>query len=66
MGRMDIDYAVFEDAFLRYQTKPKLTEHGDLYYEGKVRQSLSSEWYRHRRPCRLSRTVACAPVYACL
>jgi splicing factor 3B subunit 2 len=37
MGRMDIDYAVFEDAFLRYQTKPKLTSHGDLYYEGKVR-----------------------------
>ena len=35
MGRMDIDYAILEDAFLRYQTKPKLTEHGDLYYEGK-------------------------------
>lgn len=39
MGRMDIDYAVFEDAFLRYQTKPKLTSHGDLYYEGKVRST---------------------------
>lgn len=35
MGRMDIDYAVMEDAFLRYQTKPRLTAHGDLYYEGK-------------------------------
>lgn len=33
MGRMDIDYAVLEDAFLRYQTKPKLSQHGDLYYE---------------------------------
>nr|GME00746.1 splicing factor 3B subunit 2 [Ipomoea batatas] len=27
MGKMDIDY--------QYQTKPKLTSHGDLYYEGK-------------------------------
>ena len=35
MGRMDIDYAILEDAFLRYQTKPSLTSHGDLYYEGK-------------------------------
>jgi len=35
MGRMDIDYAVLEDAFLRYQTKPPLTPHGELYYEGK-------------------------------
>jgi len=35
MGRMDIDYAILEDAFLRYQTKPSLTSHGDLYYEGR-------------------------------
>jgi hypothetical protein len=34
---MDIDYGLMEDAFLKYQTKPKLTNHGDLYYEGKVR-----------------------------
>lgn len=37
MGRMDIDYAVLEDAFLRYQTKPKLSQHGDLYYEVRSR-----------------------------
>jgi len=35
MGRMDIDYRVLHDAFFRYQTKPKLTGFGDLYYEGK-------------------------------
>lgn len=35
MGKMDIDYRVLHDAFFRYQTKPKLTIHGDLYYEGK-------------------------------
>ncbi|PPD82196.1 hypothetical protein GOBAR_DD20868 [Gossypium barbadense] len=35
MGKMDIDYQVLHDAFFKYQTKPKLTTHGDLYYEGK-------------------------------
>ncbi|PKI40126.1 hypothetical protein CRG98_039498 [Punica granatum] len=35
MGKMDIDYQVLHDAFFKYQTKPKLTSHGDLYFEGK-------------------------------
>ncbi|OQS02106.1 hypothetical protein THRCLA_21504, partial [Thraustotheca clavata] len=35
LGRIDIDYQVLHDAFFRYQTKPKLTTLGDLYYEGK-------------------------------
>jgi len=35
MGKMDIDYQVLHDAFFKFQTKPKLTVHGDLYYEGK-------------------------------
>ena len=35
MGRIDIDYQVLHDAFFKYQTKPKMTTHGDLYYEGK-------------------------------
>ncbi|EPS67905.1 hypothetical protein M569_06869, partial [Genlisea aurea] len=35
MGKMDIDYQVLHDAFFKHQTKPKLTTHGDLYYEGK-------------------------------
>ncbi|KAJ6728622.1 SPLICING FACTOR 3B SUBUNIT 2-LIKE, partial [Salix koriyanagi] len=35
MGKMDIDYQVLHDAFFKYQTKPKLTTHGDLYHEGK-------------------------------
>ncbi|KAK2647180.1 hypothetical protein Ddye_022375 [Dipteronia dyeriana] len=35
MGKMDIDYQVLHDAFFKYQTKPKLTNHGDLYYEAK-------------------------------
>lgn len=35
MGKIDIDYQVLHDAFFKYQTKPKLIGHGDLYYEGK-------------------------------
>ena len=35
MSKMDIDYQVLHDAFFRFQTKPKLSNHGDLYYEGK-------------------------------
>lgn len=35
MGKIDIDYQKLHDAFFRYQTKPKMTIHGDLYYEGK-------------------------------
>lgn len=37
MGRMDIDYQVLHDAFFKYQTRPKLTALGEMYYEGKVR-----------------------------
>ena len=29
------DYQVLHDAFFKYQIKPKMTRHGDLYYEGK-------------------------------
>eukprot|EP00823_Brevimastigomonas_motovehiculus_P003944 TRINITY_DN251_c0_g1_i1.p1 TRINITY_DN251_c0_g1~~TRINITY_DN251_c0_g1_i1.p1 ORF type:complete len:549 (-),score=249.12 TRINITY_DN251_c0_g1_i1:1129-2718(-) len=35
MGRLDIDYQVLHDAFFRYQTKPSMTNHGQMYYEGK-------------------------------
>ncbi|DAZ93423.1 TPA: hypothetical protein N0F65_000074, partial [Lagenidium giganteum] len=35
MGRVDIDFQVLHDAFFKYQTKPKLSILGDLYYEGK-------------------------------
>jgi splicing factor 3B subunit 2 len=35
MGKLDIDYQKLHDAFFRFQTKPKLTIHGEMYYEGK-------------------------------
>ena len=35
LGRIDIDYQVLHDAFFRFQTKPKMSHHGELYFEGK-------------------------------
>jgi splicing factor 3B subunit 2 len=35
MGKIDIDYQVLHDAFFKFQTKCKVTGHGDLYYEGR-------------------------------
>jgi len=37
MGKIDVDYKTLHDAFFKYQTKPKMTKFGQLYYEGKVR-----------------------------
>jgi splicing factor 3B subunit 2 len=35
LGRISVDYERLYDAFFKYQTKPPLTMHGDVYYEGK-------------------------------
>lgn len=35
MGGMNIDYQTLHDAFFRYQTKPRMSGHGELYYENK-------------------------------
>lgn len=35
MGKLTIDYQKLHDAFFKWQTKPKMSIHGDLYYEGK-------------------------------
>lgn len=42
-GRIDIDYQKLHDAFFRWQTKPKMTIHGDLYYEGKELEAKLKE-----------------------
>jgi splicing factor 3B subunit 2 len=49
-GKVDIDYEILHDAFFKYQTKPKLTPFGDLYYEGKEFETDFSD----RKPGRLS------------
>lgn len=53
MGRIDIDYAVLHDAFFKYQTKPKLTRHGEIYYEGMENDVT----LKRKRPGQLSQTL---------
>lgn len=35
LGKIEIDYQKLHDAFFKFQTKPRMGIHGDLYYEGK-------------------------------
>ncbi|KAL3805817.1 hypothetical protein HJC23_007778 [Cyclotella cryptica] len=46
-GGTDVDYRTLYDAFFRHQTKPKkMTNFGDLYYEGKEYETAKSSNYR--------------------
>ena len=49
MGKIDIDYQKLHDAFFKWQTKPKLTIHGDLYYE--VRESVGRQGWAFGHGC---------------
>ena len=50
MGKLDIDYQKLHDAFFKWQTKPHLSIHGDLYYEGKEFETK----VREKKPGQLS------------
>eukprot|EP00967_Tisochrysis_lutea_P016059 scaffold18101_cov26-Tisochrysis_lutea.AAC.1 len=50
MGKIDIDYQVLHDAFFKFQTKPRMTRFGDVYYEGKEHEVL----LREKRPGQVS------------
>jgi len=43
LGKIDIDYQILHDAFFRYQTKPPMTQHGALYYEGREHELKMTE-----------------------
>ncbi|GAA5990431.1 hypothetical protein JCM11641_007943 [Rhodosporidiobolus odoratus] len=53
MGKIDIDYQKLHDAFFRFQTKPKMSEFGELYYEGKEYETKLKE----KRPGDLSQEL---------
>ncbi|CDS03589.1 hypothetical protein LRAMOSA00991 [Lichtheimia ramosa] len=56
MGKLDIDYQKLHDAFFRFQTKPKFTIHGELYYEGKEFETKLKE----KKPGQLSEELKSA------
>lgn len=41
---MDMDYSVLRDAFFKFQAKPCLTGHGDIYYELREREVNREEF----------------------
>lgn len=43
LGKIDIDYQKLHDAFFKWQTKPRMSIHGDLYYEGKELETRLKE-----------------------
>ncbi|MFH4978743.1 hypothetical protein AB6A40_005452 [Gnathostoma spinigerum] len=43
LGRIDIDYQKLHDAFFKWQTKPVMTQMGELYYEGKELETIMRE-----------------------
>ncbi|EED88970.1 hypothetical protein THAPSDRAFT_269780 [Thalassiosira pseudonana CCMP1335] len=46
-GGVDVDYRTLYEAFFQHQTKPeKLTQFGDLYYEGKEYETTKSTNFR--------------------
>ncbi|KAI9298937.1 DUF382-domain-containing protein [Neoconidiobolus thromboides FSU 785] len=56
MGKLDIDYQRLHDAFFRFQTKPYLTKHGELYYEGREFETK----FKERKPGDLSESLKAA------
>lgn len=42
LGKIDIEYEVLHDAFFKYNSKPKMTIHGEMYHEGKEDDVKSS------------------------
>jgi splicing factor 3B subunit 2 len=35
MGKIDIDYQILHDAFFKNQKKSRMSDHGEVYHEGK-------------------------------
>lgn len=47
MGKLTIDYQKLHDAFFKWQTKPKMSIHGDMYYEVSRTYIISKVCYLH-------------------
>ena len=52
MGKLGMDYQMMHEAFFKYQSKPRMSRVGDLYYEGK-------EFEAKARSACVCRTAAC-------
>jgi splicing factor 3B subunit 2 len=61
LGRVAVDYEILYDAFFKHQEPPPLSNHGELYYEGREHEKDRS----HMRPgvisARLREAIGLAP-----
>jgi splicing factor 3B subunit 2 len=53
LGRIDIDYQVLYDAFFKYQTKPELSQFGDIFYIGREEEQKMRKF----RPGKISKEL---------
>eukprot|EP01102_Stenamoeba_stenopodia_P008810 TRINITY_DN2575_c0_g1_i1.p1 TRINITY_DN2575_c0_g1~~TRINITY_DN2575_c0_g1_i1.p1 ORF type:complete len:601 (-),score=252.13 TRINITY_DN2575_c0_g1_i1:78-1880(-) len=61
MGKLNIDYQVLQDAFFKYQTKPKLSGHGDIYFEGKENEVKLKEKVPGQLSAELKKALGMVP-----
>jgi len=54
MGKIDIDYNILHDAFFKNQTRPDLSRHGEIYFEGKENEVSNRKF----KPGRISSELA--------
>ena len=60
MGKIDIDYKVLHDAFFKNQTRPELSRHGEVYFEGKENEITSRRFKPGRISAELSEALGIA------
>lgn len=60
LGRLTVDYERLYDAFFKYQTKPPLSAHGDLYFEGREFAGAITGGVNERKPGILSEELRAA------
>lgn len=57
MGKLDIDYQKLHDAFFKFQTKPRVYQFGDLYYEGRESNDQYTDEVGNSKPGVVSREL---------
>lgn len=57
LGKLDIDYQKLHDAFFKYQSRPRLFEFGDVYYEGRENTDENQDKLTDLKPGKISKEL---------
>ncbi|CAD8123770.1 unnamed protein product [Paramecium sonneborni] len=63
-GKLDIDYQILHDAFFKYQTKPQMTKHGEIYFEGKEEEMRAKNFCPGKMSAELRSALGCSDFQA--